>query len=65
MPSPLSVVERLDNERGFPAAAAFLRLAAALGVPPERLAEGVEDPAEDEPEPVREKPHGTLKRKAR
>ena len=29
-------------------------LAEALGVPPERLAEGVDDLAEDAPEPIRE-----------
>jgi hypothetical protein len=31
-------------------------MAEALGVPVERFAEGVEDPAEDEPEPVKEHP---------
>jgi hypothetical protein len=65
MSSPLSVVERLDNDRGFPTAPAFLRLAEALGVRPERLAEGVDDPAEDEPEPAREKPRRALKGRRR
>jgi hypothetical protein len=37
-----------ENERGFPGVLAFLQLAEALGVPAERLAEGVEDPAANE-----------------
>ena len=37
-----------ENHQGFPGGPASLRLAEALGVPVERLAEGVEDPAEDE-----------------
>jgi transcriptional regulator with XRE-family HTH domain len=36
-----------EADRGFPGPAAGLRLAGALGVTLERLAEGVEDPAED------------------
>jgi hypothetical protein len=36
--------------------AALLRLAGALGVPVERLAEGVEDPAAEEPEAPAEGP---------
>jgi hypothetical protein len=39
------------------------RLAAALGVPVERLAEGVEDPVEEESEPVPERSRRTRKRK--
>jgi hypothetical protein len=43
-------------DRGFPALPAALRLAGALGVPVERFAEGVEDPAEEEPMAPPEKP---------
>jgi hypothetical protein len=38
-------------------------LAGALGVTVERLAEGVEDPAEDEPEATQAKPGRTRKGK--
>jgi len=47
---PVSTLRHWENGRGFPGVPAFLRLAEALGVPAERLAEGVDDPAEDEPE---------------
>jgi transcriptional regulator with XRE-family HTH domain len=47
---PASTLRHWEGDRGFPALAACLRLAGALGVPVERFAEGVEDPAEDEPE---------------
>jgi transcriptional regulator with XRE-family HTH domain len=50
--------------RGFPGLAAGLRIAGALGVPVERLAEGVEDPAEDEPEPDGEGPRRVRKEEA-
>jgi hypothetical protein len=40
---------------------AFLRLAEALGVPAERLAEGVDDPAEEEAEPARAMPQRVRK----
>jgi hypothetical protein len=40
-----------------------LRLAGALGVPVERLAEGVDDPAEDETDLAPEQPRRTRKRK--
>jgi hypothetical protein len=43
---------------------AALRLAAALGVPVERFAEGVEDPAEDEPMAAEENPRRRRKGKA-
>jgi transcriptional regulator with XRE-family HTH domain len=46
---PASTLRNWEANRGFPGVQAGLRLAEALGVPPERLAEGVEDPAEDEP----------------
>jgi hypothetical protein len=39
-----------ENGRGFLGVPAFLRLAEALGVPAERLAEGMDDPARDEVE---------------
>ena len=48
---PVSTLRGWENDRGFPDAAAGVRLAEALGVPVERLAEGVDDPADDEPEP--------------
>ncbi len=50
---PASTLRGWENDRGFPDVAAGVRLAEALGVPVERLAEGVEDPGEDEPEPLR------------
>jgi putative transcriptional regulator len=53
---PGSTLQHWENDRGFPSLAAGLRLAGVLGVPVERLAEGVEDPAEDGPEPARGKP---------
>jgi transcriptional regulator with XRE-family HTH domain len=50
---PVSTLRNWENDRSFPTVAtAFLRLAEALRVAPERLAEGVDDPAEDEPEPT-------------
>jgi len=52
-----------DGGRGFPGVLAFLRLAQALGVPAERLAEGVDDPAEDKAEPVQQS-RRTPRRKA-
>jgi transcriptional regulator with XRE-family HTH domain len=58
---PVSTLRNWENGRGFPGVPAFLRLAEALGVPAERLAEGVDDPAEDEAEPVRKQPHRTPK----
>jgi putative transcriptional regulator len=44
-----STLRNWEGGRGFPGLPALLRLAGALGVPVERFAEGVEDPAEDEP----------------
>jgi transcriptional regulator with XRE-family HTH domain len=46
---PVSTLRNWEAERGFPGLPALVRLARALGVPVERFAEGVEDPAEDEP----------------
>jgi transcriptional regulator with XRE-family HTH domain len=48
---PVSTLRNWENGRGFPSLAAGLRLAGVLGVPVERIADGVEDPAEDEPDP--------------
>jgi transcriptional regulator with XRE-family HTH domain len=51
---PVSTLRNWEADRGFPtprSGTGFLRLAGALGVPFERLAEGVEDPAEDEAGP--------------
>jgi transcriptional regulator with XRE-family HTH domain len=45
---PASTLRGWEGDRGFPTFPAALRLAAALGVPVERFAEGVEDPAEEE-----------------
>jgi transcriptional regulator with XRE-family HTH domain len=52
---PASTLRHWEGDRGFPGPA-FLRLAAALGVPPERLAEGVDDPAAEEAEADQEEP---------
>jgi transcriptional regulator with XRE-family HTH domain len=52
---PASTLRGWEGDRGFPGLPAALRLASALPVPVERFAEGVEDPAEDEPTPP-EKP---------
>jgi transcriptional regulator with XRE-family HTH domain len=53
---PASTLRNWENDRGFPGLAACLRLAQALGVRVERLAEGVEDPAGEGPEPAPQKP---------
>ena len=45
---PVSTLRHWENGRGFPGVPACLRRAEALGVPTERLAEGVDDPAENE-----------------
>jgi transcriptional regulator with XRE-family HTH domain len=45
---PASTLRNWEGDRGFPSPRAFVSLAEALGVPVERLAEGVEDPGEDE-----------------
>ena len=60
---PVSTLRHWENDRGFPGVPASLRLAEALGVPAERLAEGVDDPAEDQPGPVQKQPHRTPKGK--
>jgi transcriptional regulator with XRE-family HTH domain len=53
---PVSTLRNWEGDRGFPGMAACLRMAEALGVPVERLAEGVEDPAGEEWEPAPERP---------
>jgi transcriptional regulator with XRE-family HTH domain len=58
---PASTLRNWECDRGMPGMPAFLRLAEALGVPAERLAEGVEDPAEEELE-VPEEPRRPGKR---
>jgi transcriptional regulator with XRE-family HTH domain len=45
---PAGTLCNWEGDRGFPGPAAFMRLAEALRVTPERLAAGVEDTAEDE-----------------
>jgi transcriptional regulator with XRE-family HTH domain len=47
---PAGTLRNWENDRGFPKLPALLRLAGALGVAVERLADGVEDPAEEERE---------------
>jgi transcriptional regulator with XRE-family HTH domain len=53
----LSTLRGWENDRGFPSLNALLRLANALGVRVERLAEGVDDPAEEEAEEDRPRPN--------
>jgi hypothetical protein len=53
---PVSTLRNWEGDRGFPGLPALLRLAKPLGVRVERLAEGVEDLAEDEPEADQENP---------
>jgi transcriptional regulator with XRE-family HTH domain len=61
---PVSTLRNWEGERGFPSVAAGLRLAGALGVAVVRLAEGVEDLAEDGPEPAGARPQRVRKGKA-
>ena len=44
---PASTLRDWENDRGFPGLGVVVRLAEALGVPVERLAEGVGDPDGD------------------
>jgi hypothetical protein len=53
---PAGTLRHWEGGRGFPGLAACLRLAKALGVSVERLAQGVEDPADEEPESAPQKP---------
>jgi putative transcriptional regulator len=61
---PASTLRNWESDRGLPSIPAALRLAAALGVPVERLAEGVEDLVEDEEDEAPEQPPRRWKRKA-
>jgi transcriptional regulator with XRE-family HTH domain len=45
---PVSTLRNWEGDRGMPGIPAALRLAEALGVTPERFAEGVDDDAEEE-----------------
>jgi transcriptional regulator with XRE-family HTH domain len=45
---PASTLRNWEADRGMPGLPVSLRLAEALGVPVERFAEGVEDPAGEE-----------------
>src|SRR5690349_10054783 len=51
---PVGTLRNWENDRGFPGVPAFLRLAEALGVTAERLAEELDDAAGNEEEPARE-----------
>lgn len=62
---PVSTLRNWEGDRGFPNLPALLRLAEALGVPVERFAEGVEDPAEDEALAAEEESRRRPKGKAR
>jgi transcriptional regulator with XRE-family HTH domain len=62
---PVSTLRNWEADRGFPSLPALLRLAGAMGVPVERLAEGVEDPAGDEAGPAEGRPRRARKGKAR
>jgi hypothetical protein len=55
---PVSTLRGWENDRGFAPLAALLRLAAALGVRVERLAEGVDDPAREEAAGTSARRHG-------
>jgi transcriptional regulator with XRE-family HTH domain len=46
---PAGTLRNWEGDKGFPGLPVLVRLAAALGVPVEKLAEGVVDPVEDEP----------------
>jgi transcriptional regulator with XRE-family HTH domain len=46
---PASTLRNWENDRGFPPTDALVRLAGVLGVSVERIAEGVEDLAGEEP----------------
>jgi putative transcriptional regulator len=61
---PASTLRAWEAGRGMPGLPALLRLARALGVPPERFAEGVADPAGDEPEPGGQEPRPVRKGRA-
>ena len=58
---PAGTLRNWEADRGFPNLPALLRLAAALGVPVERFAEGVEDPAGQEAGPAEGRPRRARK----
>lgn len=60
---PLSTLRNWESDRGFPRLYVLVRFAEVLGVPVERFAEGVEDPVEDEPKALPEKPRRARKGK--
>jgi serine/threonine protein kinase len=62
---PASAIRNWEGDRGFPGMHAFRRLAGALGVTLERLAEGVEDPGEDEAVAAQQEARRRRKRKGR
>ena len=59
---PAGTLRNWEGDRGFPHPRAFVSLAGALGVSQRRLAEGVEDPA-DEDEAVAEEGEAGRRRK--
>jgi transcriptional regulator with XRE-family HTH domain len=61
--APVSTLRGWEDDRGTPGASASCRKAEAPGVAPERLAEGVDDPAREEAEAV-EDAHGESGRRA-
>jgi transcriptional regulator with XRE-family HTH domain len=61
---PVGTLRHWEGDRGFPGLPALLRLAQALGVPVERFAEGVEDPAGDEAGAAEGRPRRARKGKA-
>jgi transcriptional regulator with XRE-family HTH domain len=61
---PAVTLRNWEADRGFPGLPALLRLAGALGVPVERFAEGVEDPAGDEAGPAPGRPRRARKGQA-
>ena len=60
---PVSTLRNWEADRGFPALPAALRLAAALGVPVESFAAGVEDLAEADPATPPDRPRRRQKGK--
>jgi transcriptional regulator with XRE-family HTH domain len=60
---PAGTLRNWEADRGFPGLPALIRLAGALGVPVERFAEGVEDPAGAEEGPTRGRPRRARKGK--
>jgi hypothetical protein len=55
---PICALRNWEGDQGMPGIPAALPLAEALGVPTERLAEGVEDPAEEAPAEASPPPAG-------